>query len=344
MLFFWCYTVTAQQEICYGSIVRYSVDDFENSGRGSIGSSYHWSVQETNFKGDISNYLSDRTNDILINWGNSLPGTYHLVVDETNAFGCKGLSQILKVDIIGLPPSNLSKQFVCINSLTKELVSPAVLDTKLLASEYSFNWQFNGVNKGNDTSIEVFDTGSYTVEIQDLNTKCKATYKVNVELSSSSISKIKVDNFFEDNQSIVVSVINGIGDYEYSLDGISFQESPVFNVSKGGIYSVTIRDKNGCSNETLQTHIITYPKFFTPNNDGYSDIWKIEGLIPEMKPIISIFDRYGKLLKEIRGEDSGWDGVFNGVNLPSDDYWFTIEYTTKETMSTIFKSHFSLIR
>jgi hypothetical protein len=49
---------------------------------------------------------------------------------------------------------------------------------------------------------------------------------VNVGLSSSSVSKIEVDNFFEDNQSIVISVINGIGDYEYSIDGISFQDNP----------------------------------------------------------------------------------------------------------------------
>lgn len=343
-LFFYGFCLFAQQKICYGSTLRYSVDEFENLGKGSLGSTYHWSVQETSFKGAISNYLSDRTNDVYVNWGNTSPGTYHLVVNETDAKGCVGLSQKIEVVVLALPFTNLSKEFVCVNPLTKELVSPAVLDTKLVSSEYSFDWQFNGITIGKNSSIEVFETGSYSVEIQDLKTKCKAIYPVSVELSSTSVSKIKVDNFFEDYQSIVVTVLNGIGNYEFSIDGITFQESPTFEVTKGGIYTVSIRDKNGCSNEILQTHIVTYPKFFTPNNDGHNDVWKIDGLIPEMKPIISVLDRYGKLIKVIRIGDMGWDGVFNGVNLPSDDYWFIIEYTTTEGISTIFKSHFSLIR
>jgi gliding motility-associated-like protein len=345
VLFFCAYTVVpAQQQICYGSSMRYSVDSNDNLGKGSLGSTYYWQVKETNFKGYISNYLSDRTNEILINWGTTPPGEYHLIVNEISDSGCKGLSQILKVDILALPQSNLSKQFVCINPLTKDLISPAILDTKLSASEYRFDWQFNGFSKGNTPSIEVFDVGSYSVQIQDLTTQCKATYKVDVGLSSTSSSKIKVDNFFQDNQSIIISVINGIGDYEFSIDGINFQESPSFNVTKGGFYTVIIRDKKGCSDEALQAHIVTYPKFFTPNNDGYNDIWKIEGLTAEMNPVISIFDRYGKLLKVIHIQDIGWNGVFNGVDLPSDDYWFSIEYFSIEGVPSVFKSHFSLIR
>lgn len=343
-LFFLNFKVLAQQKICLGSTVRYSVDSSENSGKGSLGSSYHWHVQETSFKGNITNYLSDRTNDVSINWGDTPSGNYTLIANETDANGCIGLNQILIVEILELPPFNLSNQFICINPSTKELVSPAVLDTKLAASDFNFNWQFGGNAKGISPSIEAFEVGNYTVEIQDLNTNCRATYEVDVTLSSSSASKIKVDNFFEDNQSIGITVINGIGDYEYSIDGINFQDSPSFNVTKGGIYTVVIRDKNGCKNETLQAHIVTYPKFFTPNNDGFFDLWKIDGLTPEMEPTVSIFNRYNKLLKIIRYGDVGWDGTFNGFELPSDDYWFTIQYINSESELAIFRSNFSLVR
>jgi gliding motility-associated-like protein len=113
------------------------------------------------------------------------------------------------------------------------------------------------------------------------------------------------------------------------------------------IFTVVIRDKNGCSNETLQAHILTYPKFFTPNNDGIMMaimIWEIVGLVPEMQSILSILDIYDKLIKVIRLEDVGWYSTFNGFNLSSDDYWSTIEYTNLENASAIFKSHFALIR
>jgi hypothetical protein len=226
-IFFKGFTVKAQQKICYGSSMRYSVDGSENLEKGSLGSTYNWSVQEFSFNKNIAINFPDRTNDVVINWGTTPPGVYTLIVNETiNATGCTGLTQNLKVTVLELPPSNLSTQFVCIDYLTKEVVSPAVLDTRLSASTYSFNWQINGNSIGTTPSIKVNDTGIYTVDIQNMATKCKALYEVNVGLSSSSVSKIEVDNFFEDNQSIVISVINGIGDYEYSIDGISFQDNP----------------------------------------------------------------------------------------------------------------------
>jgi gliding motility-associated-like protein len=39
---------------------------------------------------------------------------------------------------------------------------------------------------------------------------------------------------------------------------------------------------------------------------------------------IFIFDRYGKLLKQLN-HGVGWDGNYNGNSLPSDDYWYTIQ-------------------
>lgn len=344
LILFKGFKVQAQQKICFGSTMRYSVDSFENSGRGSLGSTYRWSIQEASFIGVISNSFSGSTNDILINWGNSPLGNYTLIVNETDSIGCIGLNQTLKVEILALPPFNLSNQFICINPLTKELISPAVLDTKLIASEYGFNWQFNGNNSGTSPSIEVSNPGIYTVEIENLTTNCKALYEVKVALSSPSISNIKVDNFFEDTQRIEISVISGIGDYEYSIDGTEYQDSPSFDVTKGGVYTVYIRDKNGCSTENLQAYIVTYPKFFSPNNDGYFDFWTIVGLTQDMKPVVTIFNRFSKLLKVIRYGDEAWDGTYNGIELPSDDYWFVIEYVNGDGVVVNFKSHFALIR
>lgn len=344
MLIFCNARLQAQQEICYGSTLRYSVDATENSGKGSLGSTYLWSVQETSFRGTISSYLPDRTNDVFVHWDSTPPGIYHLLVKEKNTTGCIGVSQTLEILVHALPYTDLTKEYVCINPLTKELVSTAILDTKLSSSAYSFDWQFNGNTIGNTASIEVVDIGSYSVEIQDLKTKCKSVNPVSVVLSSTSVSKITVANFFEDNQSIVIAVLDGKGDYEYSIDGLNFQESPVFQIAKGGVYTVVIRDKNGCGDETIAAHVVTYPKFFTPNNDGYFDTWNIDGLTPEMKPVVSIFNRFSKLLKVIRYGDEAWDGTFNSIELPSDDYWFTIEYVNIDGNVIHYKSHFSLIR
>ncbi|OEK06035.1 hypothetical protein A8C32_18540 [Flavivirga aquatica] len=107
------------------------------------------------------------------------------------------------------------------------------------------------------------------------------------------------------------------------------------------IYKETICNT---SNETSFNIFITnqdyyIPKYFTPNNDGYHDSWQVfdkNGSINN----ISIYSRYGKLLKYLRSDSPGWDGTFNGRLLKSDDYWYIIVFNTGEAL----KGHFTLKR
>jgi gliding motility-associated-like protein len=58
---------------------------------------------------------------------------------------------------------------------------------------------------------------------------------------------------------------------------------------------------------------------------------------------IYIFDRSGKLLKQLSPTTEGWDGTYNGRLMPSDDYWFTVDY--QEGVNTKqFKAHFAMKR
>jgi gliding motility-associated-like protein len=91
--------------------------------------------------------------------------------------------------------------------------------------------------------------------------------------------------------------------------------------------------------------VIDYPLYFTPNGDGVNDRWNIVGLNNQPSAKIYIFDRYGKLLKQLSPVGSGWDGTFNGQLMPSNDYWFTVEYQEPNTGETQeFKAHFTLKR
>ena len=138
-------------------------------------------------------------------------------------------------------------------------------------------------------------------------------------------------------------ITGGFGIYEYSLDGIDWQSSPVFSGLENGSYTIYVRDIQGCDllpSEPIQT--ITFPNYFTPNGDGYNDTWIIR-LPINYDAIISIYDRYGKLIKQISSIGTGWDGTYNGNSMPSTDYWFKIEYTENNTRKE-FKSHFSLKR
>ncbi|WP_165396075.1 T9SS type B sorting domain-containing protein [Flavobacterium sp. J27] len=148
---------------------------------------------------------------------------------------------------------------------------------------------------------------------------------------------------FSENQIITV-IANEAGNYLYQLDDGPLQESNVFEEVSMGSHSIRVIDTAGCSEElTKEVFIVNYPYFFTPNGDGINDTWSIrfENAFPNA--IISIFDRYGKLIKQITNNSNGWDGTFNNQDLPANDYWFTIEFTENNT-TRMYKSHFSLIR
>ncbi|MGL5111519.1 MAG: T9SS type B sorting domain-containing protein, partial [Flavobacterium sp.] len=108
--------------------------------------------------------------------------------------------------------------------------------------------------------------------------------------------------------------------------------------------NITIKDtKGGCNDRILSANVLKYPKFFTPNNDGFNDTWNIKDLAFQPEAVVSIFDRYGKFLKEIKPSGQGWDGNYNGRPLPSTDYWFKVIYFSNNK-EQVFKAHFSMKR
>ncbi|NBU82239.1 MAG: gliding motility-associated C-terminal domain-containing protein, partial [Flavobacteriaceae bacterium] len=124
------------------------------------------------------------------------------------------------------------------------------------------------------------------------------------------------------------------------------QTSNVFENVSFGTHVIHVWDGKGdiaysCEELVIpNVTIIDYPHYFTPNGDGIHDTWNIFGLEASAK--ILIFDRYGKLLKQISPTGLGWDGTYNGHLLPSDDYWFTVDY--EEGTMKQFKAHFALKR
>jgi gliding motility-associated-like protein len=157
-----------------------------------------------------------------------------------------------------------------------------------------------------------------------------------------------ITNAFSENQIITVTVA-GYGDYEYSLDDGPRQASNVFENVGLGEHFVTVWDTKGgiaiSCDPLVISHIATidYPHYFTPNGDGIHDTWNISGLQNDFSAKIYIFDRYGKLVKQISPQGLGWDGTYNGILMPSTDYWFTVDYSEAAAYKQ-FKAHFTLKR
>ena len=180
------------------------------------------------------------------------------------------------------------------------------------------------------------------------NGQCANITTETIEVNSFSNLEITVENIseaFDSNQIIEISAVGGSGNYEYQLDGGAWQNSSIFqNVTGCYEHIVKVRDSDGCSNEPESSiTILDYPKFFTPNGDGYNDFWNIKCL-EYQTAIISIFNRHGKLLRELKTTSPGWNGTYNGKLLPTNDYWFVVTYFDDQGNTKQFRSHFTLRR
>ncbi|PHR70325.1 MAG: hypothetical protein COA67_08445 [Lutibacter sp.] len=193
---------------------------------------------------------------------------------------------------------------------------------------------------------------SGTTEISYItNNNCIGTYLIEVLESDLTIISISDIQIIDDsnNNSITISSVNfDFGDYEFSLDdefGI-YQEETTFNHVSAGIHILYIRSKNQCETIYFEIYILGFPNFFTPNNDGFNDYWNITGLNNSLYPNskIHIYDRFGKIISIINTLSEGWDGLYNGKELPETDYWFSVELVDNEGDIRLRKGHFSLIR
>lgn len=189
-------------------------------------------------------------------------------------------------------------------------------------------------------SINVMASGDYTVMVTDTN-GCTKTKKFTVTSSDVATITGATVNDFAGNENTVLIEYKGVGNYEFSLDGSYFQENPLFTGIAPGNYSAYARDKNGCGLSLPYTvYVLDYPRFFTPNGDGYNDVWKIKNLELFPKCVITIFNRYGKLLKELNAINPSWNGTYLENELAADDYWFYLNFGNGK----IIKGHFSLKR
>lgn len=243
-----------------------------------------------------------------------------------------------------LDDKKIEENPICIN-LAQTVTLNAGLDSGS-PTDYNYEWSRNNSVLTGETGYELDVTidGSYAVKVSDKATGCFRIKTFTVFKSEKAIiSGIDINDLLKNNTVNITTTGNGV--YEYSIDNPNgpFQQSPLFENVEPGIHTVYVNDFYGCGSVSKVISVVGAPKFFTPNGDSYNDYWKILGVNPIFYPksIVYIFDRYGKLLKEIpNGNDIGWDGTFNGQPMPGDDYWYVLHLDD----GRIAKGHFALKR
>ena len=256
---------------------------------------------------------------------------------------CVGLGPYISLNVEKTPNIELnSTNLICSNIPTFFVTLDAGFLDNSSAANFNYNWKKDGAILNITTpTLGVNSEGNYTVEVVN-QTGCSRTRSIQVTASNiATITSIDIVDLVDSNTVTINTA--GPGDYEYSMDYLNglWQDSNFFSNVPGGIHEIFVNDKNGCGVVSKEITVLSIPKFFTPNNDSYNDFWTVKGMISYPNAELRIFDRYGKLLKELRPTSLGWDGTFNGQELPSSDYWyvFKMDATAPEK-----RGHFSLKR
>ncbi len=217
--------------------------------------------------------------------------------------------------------------------------------------DFDYEWKFeDGTILSSTKALDVSVPGNYTITISNKTTFCSRSKTISVkasEMATITQNDITIKDISQHNNVTINNPDNlGTGTYQFSLESndgeifFPYQDSPVFDNVRAGTYTLYVKD-DICGIAELEIYVVGHKKFFTPNGDGRNDYWQILGLSPlQAGSTILIFDRYGKLIKQLDPLSDGWDGTQKGVLMPSDDYWFRIKLADGRS----FMGHFALKR
>ncbi|WP_353779325.1 T9SS type B sorting domain-containing protein [Winogradskyella sp. 3972H.M.0a.05] len=274
---------------------------------------------------------------------NQLPNDYtniepynQTIIARIEASGsCYGITEVF-LNVAPLPNTDLIEVvWYCLNTYPETITLTGGIQEDS-PSNYYYSW-----STGETTStIEINEPGIYTVNVTSV-AGCTKLRTVTVSASgTATVEDVSVVDLSSDNNTITV-LVSGEGEYEYSIDNSNYQTSNVFENLQAGVYTVYIKDiENDCGITAQEVFVVGYPKFFTPNDDTFNDVWRLKGISQEARQFVSvkIYDRFGKLLKTLWSSNDFWDGTYNGNAMPSSDYWFVATLEDGRT----FTGHFSL--
>jgi gliding motility-associated-like protein len=288
---------------CVNSRVRYSVDPV-------TGIITDWKE----VKGGTVNASSDTAVDII--WGNN-PGLATVRYQAISSFGCVG-NELTGYVMLSAPRTNLGfdKQICDGDSI--------VFDA---GTGYNYRWSDGSIKQ----NFVARNSGVYWVQVTD-SVGCTFVDSINISVNNMPKINLGKDQVLCNPTTLTLDAGTLGVLYEWSNGDIA--SSIIAHEGDGSIW-VKVTDANGCiGTDTIEIlkciEVGTIPNAFTPNGDGFNDVWHVRqddkaADYPNM--IVKIYDRWGRLVFESnKGYTAPWDGTSKGKPLPMDTYYYIIDF------------------
>ena len=301
----------------------------------------------------LGNPLEDENGQIITS---PFPDEFLSSSQTITAVVFNGICTDASIDISFLvnPNTNFSVDDIVICDGSSQLIQLNMEDS---SSSFNYTWTLPDSTIVNtlQPELDVAQIGVYNISVTNLNGSCFFSQPFEVfesEGPSISMDNITIVEGTSNNSITIDEAALGSANYEFKLIDENgnlvsgYQDIGYFGQLTGGFYSLYVRDELRCEEVVITVPVLYIMNFFTPNGDGFNDTWKIKGIRSNNYNFskISVFDRYGKLLKNMTINSNFWDGTYNGVLMPTNDYWYSIELTKIDGTHFVRQGHFTLRR
>ncbi|WP_198283125.1 T9SS type B sorting domain-containing protein, partial [Aquimarina agarilytica] len=274
---------------------------------------------------------SDGTTLLLGNTNNFIPpvsglGIFDFFLQSVNPItGCESSLVPFKLTVFEAPNAGTGGTLTICEG---ETLTISMLDNFL-----------GDANPGGTWSPALFGAGVYSYTVDPISTSCIADVAQVTVVETPAPSGTTVET--GDRSALIITPFGANLEYTVELeDGgvIGPQSDNLFTNLPLGVHTAVVN--NNCSPpDIVEFDLFGFPKFFSPNDDGVHDTWNIEG-VRTNDFLITIFDRYGRLMTSFKPQSPGWNGTYNNIHMPADDYW----YVAVRDSGDEYRGHFALLR
>ncbi|MAN27216.1 MULTISPECIES: T9SS type B sorting domain-containing protein [Mesonia] len=269
---------------------------------------------------------------------NAFQQTIFARVDNDNL--CEEVVAINLLVLNSIPIENEEEVIYCLENLPEPITLESGIPNNQ-QNNYTYYWE---PSQEISESIETNDIVTHKVTVTNKISGCSKTKTINIIASNKAKFDVDIDGISNTNTVTIHLKEESLGDYVYSVDNqfSTYQEENIFQNLKPGTHIIYVKDLLGCGISSKEFDVLEIMKFFTPNQDGINDTWHLLGRNNEnMKNAeIFIFNRFGKLITSLSPNGKGWDGTFNGKQMPANDYWYSLKLNNGKT----YKGNFTLKR
>ncbi|MEP2024267.1 MAG: PKD domain-containing protein [Reichenbachiella sp.] len=211
-----------------------------------------------------------------------------------------------------------------------------------ITEDVTFTWTGpTGVLDDQSAEISIGESGTYSIHVESNLSTCEADASLSVQVVPISEDELLLEDreiiCTEDTDPANNSVALNPGSfstYEWTIvnDDDTLSTAPIFTVTEGGIYEVTLSNGFTCIRDVVEVIDDCLPRVYAPNaftpqtSPGFNDEFFVypNDYVSDFE--IRIFSRWGEMVFQSNDIGFRWDGTYRGELLKIDSYVYVMRF------------------